>query len=79
VELTGFTTAILSGVAAGIHLITIQIVINDGHVPACTAGDRTCAEGIGLIVVMYANPPEIYKQSKFCMLLVSPCQTIHLS
>lgn len=52
VELTGFTTAILSGVAACIHLITIQIVTNDDHVPACSAGDRTCAEGIGMIVVM---------------------------
>ena len=52
VELIAFTTAILSAVAAGIHLISVQVVITDGHVPACAAGDQSCAEGYNVVIVL---------------------------
>lgn len=51
-ELLAFSTAILSAVAAGIHLISVQVVTTDGHVPACAAGDQKCAEGYNMVVVL---------------------------
>lgn len=52
VELMAFTTAMLSAVAAAIHLISVQVVMTDGHVPACAAGDQSCAEGYNMVVVL---------------------------
>ena len=52
VEFLSFTTAMLSGLAAGIHLVSIQILVHDAHVPSCAPGDRGCADSYNMIVVM---------------------------
>ena len=52
VEPMAFITAVLSAVAAAIHLISVQVVMTDGHVPACAAGDQSCAEGYNMVVVL---------------------------
>lgn len=70
VELVAFSTAILSAVAAGIHLISVQIVMTDGHVPACAAGDRPCAEGYNMVIVMWASQ-SLFSQLSYWSVKVS--------
>lgn len=51
-EMLGFTTAVLSGVAALIHLVSIQIVMHDRHLPTCGPSDKGCAETYDMVIIM---------------------------
>lgn len=51
VELMAFSTAILSMLAAVVRLISTQLVVIDGHVPTCAAGDQSCAEAYNRVVI----------------------------
>lgn len=52
VEILGFTTAALSALAAGAHVVSEQIVTRDMHIPACDKADTRCMEFYNMIIIM---------------------------
>lgn len=66
VEMLAFTTGMLSASAAVIHLVCIQILMHDSHLPACAPGDSRCAEGYNMIVVMYIPNPTPRQTPTMC-------------
>ena len=60
VELMGFTTTALSGLAFCTHFVSERIVTHDGHVPACSSTDVHCIEFFQMIVVMMVSTTALY-------------------
>ena len=52
VEILGFTTAALSGLAAAAHFVSEQIVTRDMHLPTCGPADTHCMEFYNMIIIM---------------------------
>ena len=60
VELMGFTTTALSGLAFCTHFVSERIVTHDAHVPACSPQDLRCIEFFQMIVVMMVATTVLY-------------------
>ncbi|KAK9812008.1 hypothetical protein WJX73_008144 [Symbiochloris irregularis] len=60
VEVLGFTTAALSGLAAVAHFVSEQIITRDMHLPACAPGDTQCIELYNMIVIMMVASTVLY-------------------
>lgn len=52
-----FLTTALSGLAALVHLLVLQLFSHDPHLPPCAPDQRVCAETYNLLLVLCARFP----------------------
>ncbi|CAL8471195.1 g10737 [Coccomyxa elongata] len=60
VALVAFMTAVLSSLAATVHMLVLQLFTRDAHLPPCAPDQRFCAETYNLLLVLMVATVVMY-------------------